>query len=103
MRRSIESLLYPDLTRIAPQHRGHALRSAREEPLDLFESVGIVGVILFVTVLTRYSLPQASASSAALAAIVNFIAAVPMIALLTAPFHIRRVRRGLLLQIGPRK
>jgi hypothetical protein len=37
--RDIEMVLYPELKVIAPHHREHALKRAKEEPFDLIEWV----------------------------------------------------------------
>lgn len=90
-----ERWLYPDLGKVAPQHRLRAMERAKSEPFDILELACILAAIVTVTYVTRYALKDPSAIDRLSAAVANFIVAVPQLLLLAGPFYIRRNRRGL--------
>lgn len=96
----IERFLFPELDRIAPQHRERALEQARAGAFDLIEIVGILLGLVLTTALTRYGLRDALISDRLLAALTNFAVALPLLGVLVGPFLIRRTRRGLRCFIG---
>ena len=92
--------LLPELREIDETRRDVALRAARDEPLSVAELLGVVAALVIVTATTRYAVPDAGAASSRLAlALLNFVVAVPMLALLLGPLHWRRLRRGLRRQL----
>lgn len=99
MMRRLWSWLLPELQRFPAQERGAALARARATELDILELVGISFGLVLVTAATQYALPDASSSSRLAAALLNFAVALPLMALVVAPFHIRRLRRGLDAQL----
>lgn len=98
-------VLLPELRQFAAAEQGRALRAARNTALDLTELLGMAAGLVLVTALTRYGLTETSLSSRFSAAVLNFIVAVPLLAVCLGPFHLRRLRRGLrhrLLEERPR-
>jgi hypothetical protein len=87
--------LLPELGQFPVGKQAQALRQAGETELDVFELVGMACGLVLVTVATEYALPDRSLASRLAAGLLNFIVAVPLVALAAAPFHIRRLRRGL--------
>lgn len=93
--RKLWLLLLPELGQFPPPDQAQALKKARETDLDILELLGVAFGLVLVTVATQYALPDRSLPSRFAAALLNFVVAVPLIALVAAPFHIRRLRRGL--------
>lgn len=93
-------LLYPELARCAPAERDAALREARQEPLDLVESLGIGFGLVVAVVMTGYDRDALTATGRLAAAVVNFAVALPLLVVLAGPFHVRRMRRGLRSRLG---
>ena len=93
--RKLWLLLLPELGHFSPPDQAQALKKARETGLDILELLGVAFGLVLVTAATQYALPDRSLSSRFAAALLNFVVAVPLIALVVAPFHIRRLRRGL--------
>lgn len=88
--------LLPELGRFpSAQAQAEALEKARRTEFDVFELVGIAFALVVVTSLTQYTLADSAPTSRILAALFNFIVAVPLIGVALAPFHLRRLRRGL--------
>lgn len=96
----VENLLYPELSSIAPHHRGAALRHAREEPFDLVEWGGILFGIVVATAATRYGSAGLGVVERLSMLTLNFAVAVPLLILLVGPFLVRRTRRGLTRQLN---
>jgi hypothetical protein len=88
-------MLLPELGRFPPPDQVDALKKARETDLDILELLGVAFGLVLVTAATQYALSDQSMQSRFAAALLNFIVAIPLIALVVAPFHIRRLRRGL--------
>ena len=96
-------MLLPELGQFPPRDQAKALKTAHETDLDIFELLGVAFGLVLVTAATQYVLPDRSLPSRFAAALINFIIAVPLIALAVAPFHIRRLRRGLRVQLKVRE
>lgn len=97
---SLVRLLYPELTRYAPAERNAALRAARDEPFDLLESLGVGFGLVVAVLLTGHDRDALTATGRLAAAVVNFAVALPLLAVLAGPFHVRRMRRGLRSRLG---
>lgn len=95
--------VYPELVAFREPERRSALREARATPFDAIELIGIATVLVLVTALTRYGLRDADLAGRIGAALLNFIIAVPLLAIGIGPFWIRRARRGLRAQLVRRK
>lgn len=96
-------LLLPELREFADDERAAALHAARDTALDVVELVGMAVGLVAVTMLTRYGLPAGEPSMRYAAMLMNFAAAVPLLALALGPFHLRRLRRGLREQLMRRQ
>lgn len=94
-KRWIEQRLYPEFERIAPQHRQRAMERARSEDFDTRELIGILAAVAATTYLTRYGFVAPTQADRFWAAIMNFLAAIPLLVLIAGPFYVRRYRRGL--------
>lgn len=92
-------MLLPELGQFPMRDRKAALKKAGEIELDIFELIGMAFGLVLVTVATQYALPDHSLASRFSAALLNFLVAVPLIGIAVAPFHIRRLRRGLRAQL----
>lgn len=88
-------LLLPELRRIAPAEQAPALQRARETPLDLLELLAMAAGLVVVTALTRHALDLSTMSSRFASTLLNVALALPMLALVLGPFHLRRLRRAL--------
>jgi hypothetical protein len=93
--RKLWSVLLPELGQLPPNDQAETLKKARKTDLDVFELLGVAFGLVVVTAVTQYVLPDRSLPSRFAAVLFNFVVAVPLIALVVAPFHIRRLRRGL--------
>ena len=95
-------MLLAELAQFPAEERRRRLRLARETPLDFVELAAMAIALVAVTALTRYALADASLGTRLLAAAANFAVALPLLAVTLAPFHLRRLRRGLRRQLaGP--
>lgn len=95
-------LLLPEIRQFPDAERDGALRSARGTALDVVELAGMAAALACVTGLTGYALPETSISTHMVAALLNVVIALPLLALALGPFHLRRLRRGLREQIERR-
>lgn len=101
--RKLWLMLLPELGQFPPPDQAQAIKKARETDLDILELLGVAFGLVLVTAATQYALPDRSLPSRFAAALLNFIIAIPLIALVVAPFHIRRLRRGLRVQLKLRE
>lgn len=90
-----QQILYPELRLFAPEERARALAAARETPFDALELFGMAAGVALVTALTRYAGAELDAMQRFAAGTLNFVIALPLLALAVGPFFVRRVRRGL--------
>jgi hypothetical protein len=95
-------ILFPELSRFAPRERHAAVREASRTPFDVVELLAIAAGLVLATALTRYSAVELSLAERLGMALANFVVALPLLALVVVPFHIRRVRRGLREQLSSR-
>lgn len=86
---------YPGLRQLPHAEWDEALEQAREGSFDTMEWLGIVAGVAFATYLLRFDADQAAALSLPVRYFVQFLAAVPLLALIVGPFYLRRTRRGL--------
>ena len=87
--------LLPELRQFPAAEQDGALSAARHTALDFVELLGMAAGLVTVTAITRYALADASLSTRFGATLLNFVVALPLLALALGPFHIRRLRRGL--------
>lgn len=91
----LPAFLFPELRRLPEEEREGALRRAARTPLDVFELLGIAAGLVAVAALTRYGTAELSLAQRLGMAAANFAVALPLLAFAVAPFHLRRVKRGL--------
>ncbi len=94
--------LLPELRRFPPDEREQAMQRAGETPLNVLECIGMAVGLVAVTALTKYGAPEMSMVSRALAVLVNFAVALPLLVAVLGPFHVHRLRRGLRDQLRQR-
>lgn len=92
-------MVLPELGRFPAGNQDAALEKAGKTELDILELLGVAFGLVLVAVVTRCTLPDQSLQSRLAALALNFIVAVPLIAVAVTPFHIRRLRRGLRAQL----
>ena len=91
----LREILYPQLRGFDPAERAEALRRAREAPFDVVELVGTAFGLVVAASLTAHGGGDTPPLERALAALANFLLALPILAVLVGPFLVRHVRRGL--------
>lgn len=91
----LPAFLFPELRRLPERERDEALRRAAHAPLDVLELFGIAAGLVGVAALTRYGATELSLAERIGMAAANFAIALPLLAVAVAPFHYRRVKRGL--------
>ncbi len=94
--------LLPELRQFPESDRDQALQHARDTALDVVELVGMAVGLVAVTALTKFSVPDPSMASRFALALVNFAVAAPLLVAVLGPFHLRRLRRGLRIQLRNR-
>lgn len=99
VRTEIENVLYPELRAYRRKERDRLLQEASKTPLDFIEWAGILAALVFVGVLTGYSAVDFNLAQRFLAAVINFFAALLLLAGTAGPFLVRRTRRGLRSQL----
>jgi len=88
-------LAYPALRQLPHIEWNTALAQAREMSFDTMEWMGIVVGVAFVAHLLRFDADQAAALALPARYFIQFLGAVPLLALFVGPFFQRRTRRGL--------
>lgn len=88
-------ILYPELSSFPPEDRVRALHDARQTPFDTLELFGMAAALVIVTALTDYSGGGLDGNQRFFSGVLNYLAALPLLAVTLGPFLIRRVRRGL--------
>jgi hypothetical protein len=88
-------IAYPALRHLPHAEWDEALEQAREGSFDTMEWLGIMAGVAFATYLLRFDADQAAALSLPVRYFIQFLAAVPILALIVGPFYLRRTRRGL--------
>jgi hypothetical protein len=93
-------VVLPELRQFSASERERALRAARHTTLDWLELLGMAAALVLVTALTRYSVPAGMVSTRLGLGLLNFAVAIPLLGVALAPFHLRRLRRGLREQLA---
>ena len=99
---SPRDFLYPQLRAFDASERDAALRRAREAPFDVVELVGTALGLVMATAVTGYGAREGDVLGRLLAVLVNFLVALPILAVLVGPFLVRHVRRGLARELQSR-
>ena len=97
-----QALLYPRLLAFPDGERAEVLRKAKATAFDVIELVGLALSLVLVTALTRYGAGELGAVERVAAAVLNFVVAAALLAVLAGPFLVRRVRRGIERQVAAR-
>ena len=96
----IENLLYPELRPYGRSERARLLKEASETPFDFIEWAGMLFGLVVVASVTRYATPDFGLVNRIALALVNFLVAVPLLAITFGPFLLRRQKRGLRALLG---
>jgi hypothetical protein len=97
--KQLAELLYPELRALPPEQRERALGRAKEWPFDVVELLGMAAGLVLVTAFTRYGVDYLDVGGRFALAVLNFLVAIPLLALAAGPFLVRRTRRGLQAQM----
>ena len=103
LRQGLQTIALPRLAELPPGEREKAAEQARQAEFDATERIGIVAGVVLTAYLLRFDPAQVQAMSLPLRYLVQFIAALPLLALLVGPFMLRRTRRGLDQVIAARR
>lgn len=95
LRHGLLALALPRLDALPPGEREKAAEQARQIEFDATERIGIVAGVVLTAYLLRFDAAQAQAMSLPMRYLIQFISALPLLALLVGPFLLRRTRRGL--------
>lgn len=94
----------PELRQFPPDERRRVLQLARNSRLDALELVILAVWLVLVTALMRNMVNSApDAQRIAYSMVMNLVVTVPLLLLVMAPVHIRRLRRGLREQLEQRR
>lgn len=96
-------LAYPALRQLPKMEWDDALAQAREINFDIMEWMGFAAGVACATYLLRFEADQTAALTLPARYLIQFLAAVPLLALLVGPFYLRRTRRGLDQEIERRR
>ena len=96
-------VLLPELREFPDSEREAALQAARATSLDALELVGMATGLVVVTAATRHAVAALAPAPGFAATVANFLVALPLLAALLGPFHVRRLRRGLREQLERRR
>lgn len=95
----LKEYLYPELRLFTVDERVRVLHEAKTTPFDVLELFGMAAGLVIVTAVTRYAGSELDSNQRFAASILNFLLAIPLLALAVGPFLVRRVRRGLRAQL----
>jgi hypothetical protein len=90
----LPGFLFPELAHLPKTEHRDVLRRAAETPFDVVELLGIAAGLVAVAALTRYGVVGLSIAERIGMAAANFAIAVPLLVVAVAPFHLRRMKRG---------
>jgi len=99
IKEEIENLLYPELRSYGRSNRDRLLREAAKTPLDLIEWASILAALVFVAILTRYSVVELGLADRIAVAMINLLVALLLLGVTAGPFLVRRTRRELHSQL----
>ena len=98
-----EYWLYPQLKRFEYRDRVEVLSRARHYSLDTIETFGVaIALILVVVAITKSSVVALELAGRFESTLAYFVLAIPLLLVFAGPFYIRRVRRGLRMQLKER-
>ena len=91
--------LLPELQLFPAQRQAEALKKSRQGDLDIPELLGMALGLVLAAIAAQYASPGNPPLPHAVVALLDFVIAVPLMAMVVIPFHIRRLRRGLRVQL----
>lgn len=103
LRQGLLAIALPRLAELPPAERDKAAEQARQIEFDATERIGIVAGVVLTAYLLRFDPVQAQAMSLPVRYLIQFISALPLLALLVGPVLLRRTRRGLEQVIAARR
>ena len=95
IKRTFIACLLPRILLIAPRDWDAVLNQARTTDFDLIERFGIVLGTALTAYLLRLGTEFATSLALPIQYLIQFLSALPILALLVGPFYLRRLRRGL--------
>jgi hypothetical protein len=95
--------LYPRLGELPPESWDSALIRARDTEFDMAEWVGILGGVCLVAWLLGLATPSSEMAGRFLDHLLQFVLALPLLAVVVGPFYLRRTRRGLEREVSHKK
>ena len=102
-RRTLLPWLLPRIVEISRGEWDEVLTRIRETPFDTIEKAGLLLGLAFATYLLGADSSLAVDASLPVVYVFQFVAAVPLLALLAGPFYLRCWRRGLDQEIEQRE
>ena len=102
-RKTLLPWLLPRIVEINRDEWDEVLTRIRETPFDTIEKAGLLLGLAFATYLLGADSSLAADASLPVAYVFQFVAAVPLLALLAGPFYLRCWRRGLDQEIEQRE
>ena len=102
-RRTLLPWLLPRIVEISRGEWDEVLTRIRETPFDTIEKAGLLLGLAFATYLLGADSSLAADASLPVAYVFQFVAAVPLLAVLAGPFYLRCWRRGLDQEIAQRE
>ena len=102
-RRTLLPWLLPRIVEINRDEWDEVLTRIRETPFDTIEKAGLLLGLTFATYLLGADSSLAADASLPVVYVFQFVAAVPLLALLAGPFYLRCWRRGLDQEIEQRE
>lgn len=91
---------FPDLARLPAGAWSGSLRRARETEFDAFERVALVAGVAVATYLLAPVSGQDMPMQSFLRHVAVFLQALPLLAVVAGPAYLRRIRRGLRIEIA---
>lgn len=98
----LSALVYPEVRPFSKAERQTLLERAKQTPFDFIELVGMAAGLALVTAVTRFP-SGIGPSNSLFGAALNFVIAIPLLAIVLGPFLIRRTRRGLRVELDKRR
>ena len=87
--------LYPRLREIPPERWESMLAKARSSDFNTAELVATIGGVGLVAWLLGIGFPETASQASFIAHLLQFILALPLLAVIVGPIYLRRTRRGL--------
>lgn len=102
IRRAFLIWMLPRLPELSEHEWDAVLKRIRETEFDTIEWLGVMAGVVFITYFLRFDPEIAATISPVMRYLVQFVAAFPLLVLIVGPFYLRRLRRGLDLELEQR-